>query len=197
MSAVCAVCLLLCNFHRSVFTALLPALAGAGGGGLALSGGEVGLLQGAMLVGYLAGQLPAGEASDREGGDRWAGWAGGRDGCTGVRDGCTCVRGWGVGRDGVELAPWARLGVAPCVGNGLVVATVTQITESQATLMLQAAVSPYCFRPRRPSPAPTSLAGGCHRFQGTFTFHNVPCPTCLLRRYDDRRTLVGKADVTN
>ncbi len=133
MSAVCAVCLLLCNFHRSVFTALLPALAGAGGGGLALSGGEVGLLQGAMLVGYLAGQLPAGEASDREGGDRWAG------GRAGGLDAWVCQHGDpGDSRCCWRNGPgWASL---PYIGNGLVVATGKHFTGYRAALRLHVAI---------------------------------------------------------
>ncbi|KAG2485869.1 hypothetical protein HYH03_015452 [Edaphochlamys debaryana] len=66
VSAVCAVAMLLCNFHRSVFTALLPLCAHS----LALSPGELGLAQSSMLVGYLAGQLPAGHLADEHGGDR-------------------------------------------------------------------------------------------------------------------------------
>ncbi|GLC39136.1 hypothetical protein PLESTB_001509800 [Pleodorina starrii] len=66
VSAVCAVAMLLCNFHRSVFTALLPLVAGS----LALTPAEVGLLQSSMLWGYLAGQIPAGRLADERGGDR-------------------------------------------------------------------------------------------------------------------------------
>ncbi|PNW88294.1 hypothetical protein CHLRE_01g023000v5 [Chlamydomonas reinhardtii] len=66
VAAVCAVAMLLCNFHRSVFTALLPLVADQ----LALSHAEVGLAQSAMLWGYLAGQIPAGRLSDEHGGDR-------------------------------------------------------------------------------------------------------------------------------
>ncbi|EFJ46763.1 hypothetical protein VOLCADRAFT_92899 [Volvox carteri f. nagariensis] len=65
VSAVCAVAMLLCNFHRSVFTALLPLIAGS----LALTPSEVGLVQSSMLWGYLAGQIPAGRLADERGGD--------------------------------------------------------------------------------------------------------------------------------
>ncbi|GLI69460.1 hypothetical protein VaNZ11_014076, partial [Volvox africanus] len=66
VSAVSAVAMLLCNFHRSVFTALLPLVAGS----LALTPAELGLVQSSMLWGYLAGQIPAGRLADERGGDR-------------------------------------------------------------------------------------------------------------------------------
>lgn len=66
IAAVCAVAMLLCNAHRSAFSVLLPLMASDLGLGL----WEVGLLQSAMLLGYLAGQLPAGRMADVLGGER-------------------------------------------------------------------------------------------------------------------------------
>ncbi|GBF87543.1 hypothetical protein Rsub_00254 [Raphidocelis subcapitata] len=58
--------LLLCNAHRSVFSALLPELAAH----LQLRPSQMGEVQAAMLAAYLAGQLPAGALADRFGGLR-------------------------------------------------------------------------------------------------------------------------------
>lgn len=63
---VAAGAMLLCNFHRSTFSALLPEL----GAQLHLRPGQLGEVQAAMLAAYLAGQLPAGLLADRFGGPR-------------------------------------------------------------------------------------------------------------------------------
>eukprot|EP00775_Hariotina_reticulata_P008736 gene8736-8916_t len=62
--AVTAGCLLLCNFHRSTFSVLLPDLAEQ----LQLSALQAGVVQSSMLLTYLAGQVPAGRAADKHGG---------------------------------------------------------------------------------------------------------------------------------
>lgn len=58
--------LLLCNLHRSTFSVLLPVLLAE----FSLSASQAGLIQSAMLVAYLLGQLPSGRLADRMGGKR-------------------------------------------------------------------------------------------------------------------------------
>ncbi|KAI8475106.1 MAG: major facilitator superfamily transporter [Monoraphidium minutum] len=58
--------MLLCNLHRSTFSALLPELAVV----MQLRPAQMGDIQAAMLGAYLAGQLPAGALADRLGGPR-------------------------------------------------------------------------------------------------------------------------------
>ncbi|KAL6761234.1 major facilitator superfamily transporter [Haematococcus lacustris] len=58
--------MLLCNAHRSAFSLLVPQVAAH----FELAASDVGMLQSAMLVGYLVGQLPAGRLSDSLGGER-------------------------------------------------------------------------------------------------------------------------------
>ncbi|MEW5299788.1 MAG: hypothetical protein WDW36_002766 [Sanguina aurantia] len=66
VSGVCAIAMLLCSMHRNTFTMLLPLMAE----GCSFTLQQQGNLHAAMLVGYLAGQLPAGQLADRFGGDR-------------------------------------------------------------------------------------------------------------------------------
>lgn len=71
VALISALTLFLLNMHRSVFTMLLPVLSEPGT--LSVQGlhpGGVAQLQSAMLLGYLAGQLPAGWLSDAAGGER-------------------------------------------------------------------------------------------------------------------------------
>lgn len=66
VSGVCAIAMLLCNMHRNTFTMLLPLMAD----GCSFTLQQQGMLHASMLVGYLAGQLPAGQLADKFGGDR-------------------------------------------------------------------------------------------------------------------------------
>ncbi|KAJ9534340.1 hypothetical protein QJQ45_016042 [Haematococcus lacustris] len=66
VAATTAVAMLLCNAHRSAFSLLVPQVAAH----FELAASDVGMLQSAMLVGYLVGQLPAGRLSDSLGGER-------------------------------------------------------------------------------------------------------------------------------
>ncbi|KAF5832833.1 major facilitator superfamily domain-containing protein [Dunaliella salina] len=64
--AITAVAMLTCNLHRSVFTMLLPDISAHH----LLTLKDVGVMNSAMLGGYLAGQIPAGFLSDMLGGER-------------------------------------------------------------------------------------------------------------------------------
>eukprot|EP00798_Chlamydomonas_sp_ICE-L_P012598 gene12598-15824_t len=66
VAAISAVAMMLCNFNRSNFTMLLPAMSNDLGFTLSQMGG----LQSATLFGYMVGQLPSGYLSDRFGGER-------------------------------------------------------------------------------------------------------------------------------
>ncbi|GAX85008.1 hypothetical protein CEUSTIGMA_g12429.t1 [Chlamydomonas eustigma] len=66
ISFTVAISMLFINAHRSVFTMSLPVIASD----MVMDPKQLGLLQSAMLSGYLLGQLPSGSFADSFGGDR-------------------------------------------------------------------------------------------------------------------------------